>query len=68
MNRGAASMPSLQEQPKTSDEMLLSVVQNWRKADRKARSRAVFLVWRFLSKRKHFKRQDYVSRGFSLRR
>jgi len=68
MNRGAASMTSLPEQPKTSDQMLLSVVQNWGKADRKAKARAVFLTWRFLSKRKRFKRQEYVGRGFSFRR
>jgi hypothetical protein len=68
MNRGAASMMSSLEQPKSSDQMLLSVVQNWRAADRRARARAVYMTWRFLSKRKRFKRQDYVGRGFSFRR
>ena len=64
MTRGAASMKSLREgaELKASDQLLLSVLQNWYKADRKARIRCVYLAWRFLSKRKRYKRQDYFGR------
>ena len=58
-------MKSSQEgagQLKESDRLLLSVLQNWHKADRQARIRCVYLTWRFLSKRKNFRRQIYFGR------
>ena len=45
-----------------SDRLLLSVLQNWYKADRRARIRCVYLTWRFLSKRKRHVRQIYFGR------